>query len=314
MPVPAPDTRDIDFAAVVDFVTSAVAPHIGAGKVADYIPDLGRVDPNQFGFAVATVDGAVHTAGDSDVRFAIESISKMFTLALVLARDDDGGLWQRVLREPSGEPFNSLIQLEIEKGIPRNPFINPGAIVVTDHLHTLTGNAYDATRTLLRDETGNPDLHADGITHGSEAYSGDRNRALAYLMADFGNLHNPVPVALDHYFRQCSIMITCTELAKAGLLLARRGRRADGTRLISADDARRITAIMTTCGTYDEAGEFAYRVGLPCKSGVGGGILAVVPGRCAVAAWGPGLDPKGNSVAAAVALETFATVSGCSLF
>ncbi len=270
--------------------------------------------------------------------FAIESISKMFALALVLSHEDErgtadgtadgtgtgaragggggaeAGLWARVHREPSGEPFNSLIQLEIEQGIPRNPFINPGAIVVTDHLHTLTGDAYGAVRTLLARESGNPDLRADATVHRSETASGDRNRALAYLMADFGNMRNPVTVALDHYFRQCSIMITCTELARAGLLLARRGRRADGTRLIRADDARRITAVMTTCGTYDEAGEFAYRVGLPCKSGVGGGILATVPGRCAVAAWGPGLDPKGNSVAGAVALETFAAVSGCSLF
>ncbi|MCF2527033.1 glutaminase [Yinghuangia soli] len=314
----------VDYAAVVAKVMDAVAPHVGAGKVADYIPELARVDPGQFGLAVATVDGAMHTAGDADTPFAIESISKLFALALVLARDAEcdgtavgsgaGGLWRRVRREPSGEPFNSLILLEIEKGIPRNPFINPGAIVVTDQLHALTGNAYAAVRELLRAETGNPHLHMDSVIAESEAKCGNRNRALAYLMADFGNMRSQVAEALDHYIRQCSIMITCSELARAGLLVARRGVRADGTRLFGDAEARRLTAVMMTCGTYDEAGEFAYRVGLPCKSGVGGGMLAVVPGRCAVAAWGPGLGPKGNSVSGAAALEAFADISGLSLF
>ncbi|MCX5300979.1 glutaminase A [Streptomyces sp. NBC_00193] len=274
---------------------SAVAPHIGAGKVADYIPDLGRVDPHQFGFAVATVDGDFHSGGDADVPFALESISKLFSLALVLGHDDKM-IWNRVHREPSGEPFNSLIQLELELGVPRNPFINPGAIVVTDQLLAYTGDAFEAVRGLLRAETGNPYLHLDGVTEGSEARTGDRNRALAYLMADFDNMLGPVPEVLEHYVRQCSLMITASELARAGLLFARHGERADGTRLIRRAEARRINALVLTCGTYDEAGEFAYRVGLPCKSGVGGGILAVVPDRCAAVAWGPGLDVKGNSV------------------
>lgn len=302
-----------DYEEITARVMTAVAPHIGAGKVADYIPDLARVDPHQFGFAIATVDGELHTGGDADVPFALESISKLFSLALVLGRDDKA-IWNRVHREPSGEPFNSLIQLELELGVPRNPFINPGAIVVTDELFSHSGDAFEAVRGLLRAETGNPYLHMDGVTEGSEARTGDRNRAHAYLMADFDNMVNPVPEVLDHYFRQCSIMITTAELARAGLLFARHGERADGARLISRSDARRIIALMLTCGTYDEAGEFAYRVGLPCKSGVGGGILAVVPDRCAVAAWGPGLDVKGNSVSATVALETFAATGGLSIF
>ncbi|MEV4889002.1 glutaminase [Nonomuraea sp. NPDC055795] len=312
MPTPGMPA-DLDLAAIVEQAVAAATPHIGEGEVADYIPDLAKVDPDQFGFAVATLDGQVHTGGQADVPFAIESISKLFALSLVLSRDD-GALWQRVRREPSGEPFNDLILLELEKGIPRNPFINPGAIVVTDQLLTYTGDAFAAIRTLLREESGNPQLHEDGVTARSEARTGNRNRALAYLMADFENMTNPVPDTLDHYFSQCSIMITCAELARAGLLVAGHGLRADGTRLISQEDARRITAITLTCGTYDEAGDFAYRVGLPCKSGVGGGILALVPGRCSVAAWGPGLDPHGNSVSATIALETFAKTSGLSLF
>lgn len=258
------------------------------------------------------MDGGLHTGGDAGVPFAIESISKLFALALVLGHDDSA-IWKRVRREPSGEPFNSMIQLELEQGIPRNPFINPGAIAVTDQLLTDTGDAYAALRTLLRAETGDPGLHVDGVIDESEARTGNRNRAIAYLMADFGNMDNPVPDTLDHYFRQCSIMISCAELARAGLIQARHGVRADGSRLISAEDARRLNAIMLTCGTYDESGDFAYRVGLPCKSGVGGGILAIVPGRCSVAAWGPGLDAQGNSVSAALALQTFAALTGSSV-
>ncbi|MFC9993318.1 glutaminase [Nocardia sp. NPDC127526] len=303
----------MDYQHVIEQVMSATAPHIGEGAVADYIPGLAEVDPKQFGFAVATVEGKLYTGGDVDVPFAIESISKAFALALVLAHQD-GGIWKRVRREPSGVAFNDLIELQLEDGIPRNPYINPGAIVVADQLLTDTGDAVAALRDLLRAETGNPALDVDSVIAESELRTGDRNRAIAYLMASFGNMRNSVELALDHYFRQCSFTITCAELAKAGLLIARHGLRADGSRLLSRDDARHITALMTMCGTYDGAGEYAYRIGLPVKSGVGGGLLAVVPGQCSVAAWGPGLDAKGNSVSGAVALETFARVGQFSVF
>ncbi|MEU0493015.1 glutaminase [Nocardiopsis sp. NPDC006139] len=304
---------DIDLDDVLAAVMARVRPHIGEGKVADYIPELGRVDPARFGFAVAAADGSVHTVGDTGVRFSMQSITKVFTLALV-TQAGETHIWDRVHREPSGSAFNSLYQLEFENGVPRNPFINPGAIVVTDELLANTGDAFAALRGLLRAETGNPDLDADGVTARSELETGDRNRSLAYLMAGFGNMRNPVPEVLDHYFRQCSITISTEELARAGLLLARHGVRADGSRMIDRNAARRIMAIMLTCGTYDAAGEFAYRVGLPCKSGVGGGILAIVPGRYSVAAWGPGLDAKGNSVTGALALDTFTQVTNCSVF
>ncbi|NGN67343.1 glutaminase [Streptomyces sp. A7024] len=303
----------MDFQAVVDQVHQEVTPHIGEGKVADYIPELATVDPKQFGFAVATVDGTVHSAGDVRTPFAIESISKVFALALVLGKKDSG-IWDRVHREPSGTPFNSLIQLELEQGIPRNPYINPGAIVVTDQLLTDSGDALAAMRALLRAETGDAELDVDSVTAASEARTGDRNRALAYLMASFGNMRNRVDDSLDHYFRQCSLAITCEQLAKAGLLVARHGVRADGGQLMEREDARHIIALMTTCGTYDAAGEFAYRIGLPCKSGVGGGILAVMPDQCAIAAWGPGLDVHGNSVTGAMALESFVRATGDTVF
>ncbi|QLY31569.1 glutaminase [Nocardia huaxiensis] len=303
----------MDYPHVVDQVMSAVRPHIGEGAVADYIPGLAKVDPKQFGFAVATADGQLYTGGDVHVPFAIESISKAFALALVLGRKD-ADVWKRVRREPSGMAFNDLIELQLENGIPRNPYINAGAIVVADELLADTGDAVAALRDFFRAETGNPALDVDSVIAESELRSGDRNRAISYLMASFGNMRNTVELALDHYFRQCSFSITCAELAKAGLVIARHGLRADGSRLLSEDDARHITGLMTMCGTYDGAGEYAYRVGLPTKSGVGGGLLAVVPGVCSVAAWGPGLDAKGNSVSGGIALETFSRTGGFSVF
>lgn len=303
----------MDYQHVIEQVMSATKPHLGEGAVADYIPGLAKVDPHQFGFAIATVDGQVYTGGDVDVPFAIESISKAFALALVLSRKDSD-VWKRVRREPSGLAFNDLIELQLENGIPRNPFINAGAIVVADQLLADTGDAVSALRDLLRAETGNPALEVDSVIAESELRTGDRNRAISYLMSSFGNMRNSVDLALDHYFRQCSFNITCAELAKAGLLIARHGLRADGSRLLARDDARHITALMTMCGTYDGAGEYAYRVGLPTKSGVGGGLLAVVPDQCAVAAWGPGLDAKGNSASGGVALEAFARAGKFSVF
>ncbi|XKK37019.1 glutaminase [Nocardiopsis sp. ARC36] len=300
---------------VLDAVMERVRSHIGEGQVADYIPELADVDPDEFGFSIATVDGGMYSTGDqARTRFSMQSITKVFTLALVMRGHAGSDVWKRVHREPSGNAFNSLHQLEFENGVPRNPMINPGALIVTDQLLSDTGDAVGELRKLLCEETGDPDLHTDNLVAESESRSGDRNRALAYLMASFGNIRNPVPEVLDHYFRQCSITVSCEELARAGLFLARRGRRADGSELLSVSDTRRILAVMLTCGTYDAAGEFAYRVGIPCKSGVGGGILAVVPGRCTVAAWGPGLDAKGNSVTAALALEAFTDVTGCSVF
>ncbi|MFW6641485.1 glutaminase [Nocardiopsis algeriensis] len=297
---------------ILDAVMERVRPHIGKGHVADYIPELGKVDPHRFGFALATVDGDIHSAGDVDIPFSLQSITKLFTLALVVSGSDD--IWQRVHREPSGSPFNSLYQLEFERGIPRNPLINPGALVVTDQLLSDTGDAVGTLCDLLSRESGNPHLQVDEVTAHSEYLTGDRNRSLAYLMSDFGNIRNPVSEVLDHYFRQCAITVTTVELARIGLLLARHGVRADGSRMFSREASRRIMAVMLTCGTYDAAGEFAFRIGLPCKSGVGGGILAVVPARYSLAVWGPGLDPRGNSVAGALALEAFTDITHLSVF
>jgi len=303
----------MDYQEVLDTVREKVTPLIGCGRVAQYIPALATVDASRFGMALATADGEVHGVGDWQHPFSIQSLSKVFSLALVLDRGGDQ-VWRRVGREPSGSPFNSLHQLERDRGIPRNPFLNAGALVVVDHLVSLTGDPTRAVLDLLRAETGNVDIKVDDDVAKSEAHHRHRNAALAHLIASYDNLTNPVEVVLDQYTALCAIVMSCDDLARAGRFLARHGRRRDGTRLLSRSNAKRLNATMLTCGTYDSAGEFAYRVGLPAKSGVGGGILAVVPNRCAVAVWGPGLDKSGNSCAGLAALDTFTTVTGWSVF
>lgn len=291
---------------LVGRIAAEVTP---GGEVADYIPALARVDRENFGIAVATLDGELHGAGEYRRPFSIQSISKAFMLALALAQGDD--VWQRVGREPSGSPFNSLVQLESEQGIPRNPFINAGALVVTDHLGP---GAADLLLEFLREESGNPQLQIDPEVAKSELDHSDRNRALAHFMASYGNMRCEVDTVLHEYVRQCSIEMSCADLAKATLFLARHGVRNDGARLLGVSGAKRVNAVMLTCGTYDAAGQFAYRVGLPGKSGVGGGIVAVVPGKCAICVWSPGLDARGNSVAGLDALDRFTTLTGWSVF
>ncbi|RAN69363.1 glutaminase [Bacillus sp. SRB_336] len=301
----------MDLQGIVDDIVHEVRPLLGEGAVASYIPGLGNVSADNFGMCVAMSDGPVHGSGQWQEPFSIQSISKVFSLALVMSYDS---IWRRVFREPSGTPFNSMLQLEADNGIPRNPFINAGAIVVTDRLLTLTGDAARSVRGLLRKESGNPSVDFDDAVAASEAQHGHRNSAMAHLLASYGNLENPVELVLENYFNQCALRMSCEDLALASRFLARHGVSSGGTPFLSPNQSRRVNAVMLTCGTYDAAGEFAYRVGLPGKSGVGGGIVAVVPGRCAVAVWGPALGPNGNSVAGIAALDAFTTRTGWSIF
>lgn len=306
-------TSPMTFQPVLERIAEEVEQTSDRGRPADYIPALAAGDPRRFGMAVAEPDGTVYGVGDWRQPFSTQSLTKVFTLALELARESDA-LWEFVGREPSGNPFNSLAQLEYDDGIPRNPFINAGALVVTDRLHTRTGNAAGELLAFLRAESGNPGIGFDLEVAASEAAHGDRHAALAHFMAAYGNIDNPVPVLLDQYFRQCSVAASCADLALAAGFLGRHGIRADGTRLFSRNQAQRVNAVMLTCGTYDAAGDFAYRVGLPGKSGVGGGIIAVVPRRCTLCVWGPGLDESGNSVTGVAALDRFTSLTGLSVF
>ena len=304
----------MDLDAVLEEICAEVAPYVGArDAVADYIPGLAHVDPDQFGMVVAMNDGQVHAVGDCDVRFSVQSISKVFSLALVMAHDSDR-IWKRVSREPSGNPFNSLLQLDQEQGRPRNPFINAGALVVTDRLHRVTGDATATMCDLVRRESGNPDIGGDPLIAQSEADRGHRIAAMAHLLASYDNLECSVDEVLEQYFWQCSLSMSCREVALTAGLLARHGVLADGSRILSSSQTKRINAVMLTCGTYDAAGEFAFRVGLPAKSGVGGGILAVIPNVCTICVWSPGLSASGNSAAGMAALDLFTTRTGWSIF
>ena len=306
----------MDLAAIVDRVADSVQPHLGEGRVAGYIPALARVDPSRFGIAVVTLDGRVAAAGDARMAFSIQSISKVFTLTLALGKIGND-LWKRVGREPSGSAFNSIVQLEREGGIPRNPFINAGAIVVTDVL--LEGRppsaAVDEILAFVRRLADDPAVAIDAEVARSEAETGHRNYSLAHFLAGFGQLRNPVESALSVYFHQCALSMTCVQLARAGLFLAAAGRDPlTGHKVVRPERARRINALMLTCGHYDASGDVAFRIGLPGKSGVGGGILAIVPRKAAIAVWSPGLNANGNSHAGTIALERLAAETGWSVF
>jgi glutaminase len=292
----------------------------GQGKVASYIPALAQVAPRQFGMAIALVDGTCVSTGSAGTLFSIQSISKLFTFVLALKLVGDE-VWQRVGREPSGAAFNSMVQLETEKGIPRNPFINAGALVITDMLTTRFAHLDIALLGALRRLSDSPDLKWDMQTAKSERDTAHRNMAMAYFMKSYGNFVNPPELVLDNYCRQCAIEMSCSQLAQATMFLANGGldiggvvlgHAQHGEQFLSADAARRVNALLLTCGAYDAAGDFAYRIGLPVKTGVGGGIVAIVPGVGTVAVWGPELDAKGNSVLGAFALERLVQMTGWS--
>jgi glutaminase len=285
-------------------------------SVATYIPELARVDVKSFGLVVIDADGNVSAAGDADALFSIQSISKVFTLTLALGRVGDR-LWRRVGREPSGSAFDSIVQLEFERGIPRNPFINAGAIAVTDVI--LSGHrpreALGEILRFIQFITEDSSITMDEAVAASEQRTGFRNVALANYMKSFGVLDHPVEHVLGVYFHHCAIAMSCRQLAKAGRFLAHLGRNpTTGLTVVQPERARRINALMLTCGHYNGSGEFAYRVGLPGKSGVGGGILAIAPGKASIAVWSPGLDANGNSHLGRVALEELTRRMGWSIF
>ena len=286
------------------------------GEVANYIPELACIDAKAFGLVVIDAGGNVAAAGDSDTPFSIQSISKVFTLTLALGKVGDR-LWQRVGREPSGSPFNSIVQLERERGIPRNPFINAGAIAVTDQI--LSGHqpreALGEILRFMRFVADDPSIMVDEAVAASEQRTGFRNIALANYMKSFDVLDNPVDFTLGVYFHHCAIAMSCRQLAMAGRFLAHLGRNpTTGLSVVQPERARRINAVMLTCGHYDGSGEFAYRVGLPGKSGVGGGVLAIAPGKASIAVWSPGLDANGNSHLGQIALEALTRRMGWSIF
>ncbi|MGH1435650.1 MAG: glutaminase [Lewinella sp.] len=302
-----------DYNKLLSGIVQELKPYFGQGQQADYIPELANVDPNKFGISLAFLDGRTFTYGDSEERFSIQSISKVFTTAAAFGLIGKK-LWERVDIEPSGTPFNSLLQLEQEQGIPRNPFINAGALVVTDVLMSNLNDPYADMLNFVRELSGCSSIEYNQVVVDSELDTAYRNAALAYYLKSFGNLDNHPIEVLKLYIHYCSIEMSCTELAQAFHLFARRNRLDCNIPDLTPSQLKRLNALMQTCGFYDESGEFSFLVGLPGKSGVGGGIAAVYPDFYSVAVWSPRLNEKGNSILGMKALELLTSKSGLSIF
>lgn len=299
---------------VLETIRSEVRPHFGKGRVASYIPALKRIPADKFGMAVALTDGRDFSAGDAAEPFSIQSISKLFTLMLAMSAIGDE-VWRRVGKEPSGTAFNSLVQLEYERGIPRNPFVNAGALVMLDCVLQRVGDrTSDAIRDYARVLSRNFMVDYNEAVSASELRTAHKNAAIANLLRSHRSIHHDPEQLLALYCRQCALEMSCLDLARAFLPLANAGvSPLLQEAILTPRQVKRINALMMTCGVYDSAGSFAFRVGLPAKSGVGGGIVAIVPRHCCVTVWSPELDRSGNSLVGTAALELFVRLTNLSV-
>jgi glutaminase len=307
----------MDYQAILEEIAEEIKPFLQSGKVADYIPALSEVDPKHFAFSITLSDGTQYHVGDVQTLFSIQSISKVFTFILSL-KAYGAYMYERVGVEPSGNPFNSLVQLEYEHGKPRNPFINAGAINVTDALVSHYGSCEITISEVLRFIRSIADDESIGFSQrvaDSEMEHGFRNMALANLMKSFNNFDNCVEEVVKTYFKHCAIEMNTAMLSRAMLFLSNAGKDPiNNKNYITAQQAKRVNAVMLTCGHYDASGDFAFHVELPGKSGVGGGIVALIPNVMGIAVWSPGLNAQGNSLVGTKALELFTTKTGMSIF
>ena len=305
----------MNYQAILEEIEREIQPFFGEGKVADYIPALANVKPDQFAMAIQMFDGSSFGVGEINKKFSIQSISKVFTFTLALEHYGKE-LYKRVGHEPSGNPFNSLVQLEYENGIPRNPFINAGAIVTADTLVSIhKENTFDEILKFIRKVSNDETIVYDEEIFQSELEHGFRNFALINMIKSYKNIHNEINEVINTYFKQCSIMMSPNELASSMLFLANHGvNPLTNEQIITESKAKRINSLMLTCGHYDASGDFAYKVGLPGKSGVGGGIVAIVPKKMAICVYSPRLNKQGNSLIGTKALELFTTKTGLSIF
>ncbi len=304
----------MDYQKIIEDIYEAIKPYAKEGQQATYIPELAKVNPDQYGMCLNTIGGESASLGAADTRFSIQSISKVLSLAMCLAIKGDD-LWKKIGKEPSGTAFNSLVQLEHEHGIPRNPFINAGAIVMADILLTHLDNPEEDFLRFVRAVAGNDTIDYNPQVAASERETGYLNAAIANLLKYHKTIDNDIESVLHLYFLMCSIEMSCRELSLAFLAFADHRREFNYAGIsLTSSQVKRINAIMQTCGFYDEAGEFAYLVGLPGKSGVGGGIVAIYPLEYSVAVWSPRLNSKGNSVMGLKALELLTSETKESIF
>ena len=306
----------MNYQTILEEIKDEIKPYLKKGTLANYIPALANVEEDDFAMSIIEIDGSEHHIGSYEKLFSIQSISKVFTFTLAL-NICGKNLYKRVGHEPSGNPFNSLIQLEYEKGIPRNPFINPGAIVTTDILISHYKSALETNEKIntFLNTISNSNITYDETIYQSELTHGHRNNALIHLMKSFGNIHNDTDSVLKSYFKHCSYMMNTKELAHSMLYLANHGTHPlTNEVIINESKAKRINSLMLTCGHYDASGDFAFQVGLPGKSGVGGGIVAIVPKKMSLCVYSPKLNAQGNSLAGTKALEMFTTKTKLSVF
>ncbi len=304
---------EMDYSAILEKIYNEIKPFAGDGKQADYIPALAKVDPDQFGMCLETVSGEVYDFMQAQTRFSIQSITKVFALAMCLSLKGEE-LWKRIGKEPSGAAFNSLVQLELEQGMPRNPFINAGAIVMADVLLSSLDKPEEVYLAFVRELCGCNDIDYNMEVVMSERECGYLNAAIANLLKYHGTIENDIEEVLMFYFRMCSIEMNCRELAKSFMAFTNSITFDFAGFRLTPSQIKRINAVMQTCGFYDQAGDFSYLVGLPGKSGVGGGIVAVYPQRYSVAVWSPRLNGKGNSVMGMKALELLTSATKESIF
>nr|WP_299067019.1 glutaminase [uncultured Allomuricauda sp.] len=302
-----------DFQPIIDNITLQAKKQVDKGQVANYIPEISNIDPNKFGISILDENAQLYSSGDAKEEFSIQSISKVLSLSMAISIVGEN-LWKRVGVEPSGDPFNHLSLLEMENGIPRNPLINAGAIVVCDILISNLKNPKSEFLEYVRSIANDPSINYDEKVAKSEKETGFRNYAAAYLIKSFKNLENDVETVLDFYCYSCSIRMSCEQLVKVFYIFMNRGNCLQNNNYLKLPQVKRVNAIMLSCGFYDEAGEFAFEVGLPGKSGVGGGIVALLPNKFCVATWSPGLNKKGNSKLGMSALEKLTTETGLSIF
>lgn len=303
----------LDFQHILDEIAAQAQNTQDKGEIASYIPQLACIDKDKFGIALLDNNGTLYSSGDTHEAFSVQSITKVLTLSMAFDLLGDT-LWECVGVEPSGDPFNHLSLLEQENGKPRNPLINAGAIVVADILVSKLENPKQEFLEFVRNIANDTTIQYDESVAQSEKNTGFRNYAAAYLIKSFGNLENDVETVLDFYFHQCSLSMSCEQLVNTFYIFANRGRCLQNHQHLNLSQIKRINAIMLSCGFYDEAGEFGFRVGLPGKSGVGGGIVALFPDNFCVVTWSPGLNKKGNSKLGLQALEKLTTDSGLSIF
>lgn len=303
----------IDFQSALHTISNTVSKKRDRGLIAAYIPELAKVDIHKFGMYLVDIDQKNFSVGDSNELFSIQSISKVLTLSMALGIVGES-LWERINVEPSGDPFNHLSLLELENGVPRNPLINPGAIVVADILVSNLKNPKQDFLAWVQELANDSTIAYDLQVAQSEKLTGFRNYAAANLLKSYGNLKNDVDTVLDFYFHQCALAMNCSQLAKTFFIFINNGKCQRNTPFLTMRQVKRINALMLTCGFYDEAGEFAFEVGLPGKSGVGGGIVALLPNKFCVATWSPGLNDKGNSKLGMLALESLTTQTELSIF